>query len=113
MEGIRVSARKVVGREKLQFIVFGLITVLAGGVSSKLFAAPQGIGEQGREQSAQETRSSGPCAAGDYFGLGITGPAASRAGRESGNLNTKPGRFGIPSNQRLYSSLAVFGDPDI
>src|SRR5216684_7993300 len=54
MEGIRVPARKVVGRERLQFIVFGLITVLAGGVSSKLFAAPQGIREQGQEQSAQE-----------------------------------------------------------
>ena len=54
MEGIRVCARKVVGRERLQFIVFGLITVLAGGVSSKLFATPQGIDEQGREQSAQD-----------------------------------------------------------
>src|ERR1700681_979019 len=54
MEGIRVPARKVVGREGLQFIVFGLITVLAGGVSSKLFAAPQAIREQGQEQSAQE-----------------------------------------------------------
>ena len=54
MEGIRVPARKVVGRERLQFIVFGLIAVFAGGVSSKLFAAPQGIDEQGPEQSAQE-----------------------------------------------------------
>jgi hypothetical protein len=54
MEGICVSARKVVGRVKLQFIVFGLITVLAGGVSSRLFAAPRGIREQGQEQSAQE-----------------------------------------------------------
>ena len=54
MEGIRVPARTVVERERLQFIVFGLITVLAGGVSSKLFAAAQGIGEQGQEQSAQE-----------------------------------------------------------
>jgi hypothetical protein len=53
MEGICVPARNVVGRERLQFIVFGLITVLAGGVSSKLFAASQGIDEQGREQSAQ------------------------------------------------------------
>jgi hypothetical protein len=52
MEGIRVPARKVVERERLQFIVFGLITVLAWGLSSKLFAAPQGIDEQG--QSAQE-----------------------------------------------------------
>src|SRR5712671_567373 len=54
MEGIRVLARKIVGRERLQLIVFGLITVLAGGVSSKLFAAPQVIDEQGREQSAQD-----------------------------------------------------------
>ena len=54
MEGIRVPARKVVGRERLQFIVFGLIAVFAGGVSSKPFAAPQGIDEQGPEQSAQE-----------------------------------------------------------
>jgi hypothetical protein len=54
MEGIRVPARQVVGRERLQFIVFGLIIVFAGGVSSKLFAAPQGIREQGREQSAPE-----------------------------------------------------------
>ena len=54
MEGIRVRSRKIVGREMLQFIVVGLITVLAGGVSSKLFGAPQEIREQGREQSAQE-----------------------------------------------------------
>jgi hypothetical protein len=54
MKRIRVPARRVVGRERLQCIVFGLITLLAGGVSSKLFAAPQGIREQGREQSAQE-----------------------------------------------------------
>jgi hypothetical protein len=54
MEDIRVPARKVVGRERLQFIVFGLITVLAGSVSSKLFAAPQGIDEQGQETSVQE-----------------------------------------------------------
>ena len=54
MQGIRVPARNVVGRERLQFIVFGLITVLAGGVSSRLFAAPRGIRERGQEQSAQE-----------------------------------------------------------
>jgi hypothetical protein len=53
MEGICVSARKVVGREKVQFILFALITVLAGDVSSKLLAASQVIDEQGREQSAQ------------------------------------------------------------
>jgi hypothetical protein len=54
MEGIRVPARKAIGRERLQFIVFGLILVLAGGVSSRLFAAPRGIREQGQEQSAEE-----------------------------------------------------------
>ena len=54
MKGIRVPRRKVGGREWLQFIVFVLIAVLAGGVSSKLLAAPQGVREQGREQSAQE-----------------------------------------------------------
>jgi len=54
MEGIRVVARKVIGREWLQFSVFGLITMLAGGVSSKLFATPRGIREQGQEQSSQE-----------------------------------------------------------
>jgi hypothetical protein len=53
MEGICVSARKVVGSLYLQFIVFGLITVLGGSVSSRLFAAPRGIREQGQEQSAQ------------------------------------------------------------
>jgi hypothetical protein len=54
MEGIRVLARMVIGRERRQLIVFGLIMVLAGGVSSRLFAAPRGIREQGQEQSAQE-----------------------------------------------------------
>jgi hypothetical protein len=60
MEGIRVPTRKIVGRERLQFIVFGLITVLGGGVSSKLFAAPQEIREQGRAQSAQEREAPAP-----------------------------------------------------
>ena len=46
MEGIRFPVRKGVGRKSLQFIVFGLIAVLAGGVSPNLFAAPQRIGEQ-------------------------------------------------------------------
>src|ERR1700685_3610701 len=50
MEGIRFPVRKSVGRKSLQSIVFGLIAVLAGGVSTNLFAAPQRIGEQ--EQSA-------------------------------------------------------------
>jgi hypothetical protein len=53
MEAIPIPTRNLIRREKLQFIVFGLITVLAGGVSSKLLAAPQGIDEQGRQRSAQ------------------------------------------------------------
>ena len=52
MEGICFPVRKGVGRKSLQFIVFGLIAVLAGGVSPNLFAAPQKIEEQGQEQSA-------------------------------------------------------------
>ncbi len=52
MEGIRFSVWKVVGRKSLRFIGFGLIAVLAGGVSSNLFAAPQRTGGQGQEQSA-------------------------------------------------------------
>ena len=58
MEGIRVPARKVLGRERLQLIILGLITVIVGSVSSKLFAAPRGIDEQGREQSVQEREAS-------------------------------------------------------
>ena len=53
MEGIRFPVRKGVGRRSLRFIVFGLMTVLFGRVSPKLFAAPQRIGGQGQEQSAQ------------------------------------------------------------
>jgi hypothetical protein len=60
MEGIRVPTRKVAGCERLRFIVFGLITVLAGGVSSKLSAATQGIDEQGQEQSAREREAQVP-----------------------------------------------------
>ena len=65
MEGIRVPARKVIGRERLQLIVFGLIMVLAAGVSSSLFAAPRGIREQGQEQSVQDREAPvpGPLAA--------------------------------------------------
>src|SRR5579872_6947596 len=60
MEDIRFPMRKGVGRKSLQFIVFGLIAVLAGGVSPKLFAAPQKIDEQGQfaqasGQMGQET----------------------------------------------------------
>jgi outer membrane protein TolC len=52
MEGIRFRVWKGVGRKSLQSTVFGLIAMLAGGVSPNLFAAPQRIGEQGQEQSA-------------------------------------------------------------
>jgi len=54
MDGIRVPVQRVVWRERLQFIVFGLITVVAGDVSSKLFATPQGLRDQGKDESAQE-----------------------------------------------------------
>jgi hypothetical protein len=60
MEGIRIPARKLVGRERLEFIVLGLIAVLAVGVSSKLFAASQGIREQGQEQSVREREAQTP-----------------------------------------------------
>jgi cobalt-zinc-cadmium efflux system outer membrane protein len=53
MEGIRFPVWNVVERKCLQFIVLVIVGVLAGGVSSKLFAAPQGIGEQRQEQSGQ------------------------------------------------------------
>jgi outer membrane protein, heavy metal efflux system len=52
MEGIRFPVWNVVGRKSSRFIAFALIAVLAGGVSSMLFAAPQGISEQRQEQSA-------------------------------------------------------------
>jgi len=55
MEDIRFLAWKGVGRISFPSIVFGLIAVLAGGVSPNLFATPQRIGEQGREQSTQAT----------------------------------------------------------
>jgi cobalt-zinc-cadmium efflux system outer membrane protein len=54
MEDIRFPVRKSVGRKSLQSIAFGLIAVLADGVSPNLFAAPQKIDEQG-----QTTRASG------------------------------------------------------
>jgi cobalt-zinc-cadmium efflux system outer membrane protein len=53
MEGIRFPVWKIVRRKSLQFIVFGAIAVLSGGISSKVFAAPQRIGGQEQEQSAQ------------------------------------------------------------
>ena len=51
MEGTRFSLSRA-GSARLRFLACGLLTVLAGGVS-KLYAAPQGIIEQGPEQSAQ------------------------------------------------------------
>ena len=53
MEAIRFSVWKCFRRKGLRFIVLGFIAVFAGGVSSMLFAAPQGIGEQRKEQSVQ------------------------------------------------------------
>ena len=52
MEGIRFPVRKGVVRKSLQFIVFGLIAALAGGVSTNLFAAPPQIDEQGQSTQA-------------------------------------------------------------
>ena len=52
MEGIRFLVWKGVGRKSLQSIVFGLIAVLAGGVSPNLLAAPQRIDEQGQSTQA-------------------------------------------------------------
>ena len=77
MEGIRVPARKDIGRERLQLIAFGLIMVLAGGVSSRLFAAPRGIPEQGQEQSAQEREAEVAAARADVFR--IAGEVAAEA----------------------------------
>jgi cobalt-zinc-cadmium efflux system outer membrane protein len=54
MEGIRFPVRKGAGRKSLQFILFGLIAVLAGGVPPNVFAAPQKIDEQ-----VQSTQASG------------------------------------------------------
>jgi cobalt-zinc-cadmium efflux system outer membrane protein len=53
MERIYVRIWKVVLRMSLRFGVFGLIAALVGGVSSKLFAAPQATDLQRQEQSAQ------------------------------------------------------------
>jgi cobalt-zinc-cadmium efflux system outer membrane protein len=52
MEGTRFSLCRA-GSQRLRFIVCGILTVLAGGVSSKLYAAPQGIIEQGPGQSGE------------------------------------------------------------
>ena len=52
MEGIRFRVWKGVGCKSLQSTVFGLIAVLAGGVSPNLFAAPQKIDEQGQSTLA-------------------------------------------------------------
>ena len=53
MEAIRFPMWKVVRRKRLGFIAFGILAMLAGGVSSKLFATPQESGEQGQEQSTR------------------------------------------------------------
>jgi cobalt-zinc-cadmium efflux system outer membrane protein len=53
MEGICFSLRRIAGSERLLRVVFGLITVLVSGASSKLLAAPQGTHEQVQEQSVQ------------------------------------------------------------
>jgi outer membrane protein TolC len=52
MKGIHIPVRKGVGHKSVQCIVFGLIAMLAGGVTQNLFGAPQRIGEQGQERSA-------------------------------------------------------------
>ena len=53
MEAIRISVWKFVRCKYLQLIVLVVVGMLAGAVSSQLFAAPQKIGEQPQEQSAQ------------------------------------------------------------
>ena len=53
MEGICFPVWKVFRRARFQFIEFAVVAVLVCGVSSVLFAAPQGIGEHRQEQSAQ------------------------------------------------------------
>jgi cobalt-zinc-cadmium efflux system outer membrane protein len=53
MEGICFPVWKVFRRARYQFIEFAAVAALVCGVSSGLFAAPQGIGEQRQEQSAQ------------------------------------------------------------
>ena len=53
MEGFRFPVWKFVTYQYLQLIVLVVVAVLAGPVSSQLLAAPQSIGEQPQEQSAQ------------------------------------------------------------
>src|SRR5258706_8580955 len=53
MEATRFPVWKFVKCKYLQLIVLVVVAVLAGAVSSKLLAAPQEIGEQPQEQSAQ------------------------------------------------------------
>ena len=53
MEAIRFPVWKVVMRKYLQVIVLMVVAVLAGSVCSKLFAAPQGIGERRQEHPAR------------------------------------------------------------
>jgi hypothetical protein len=52
MEGVRFLTCRVAGRNCSRLIVFGILAMLAGGVSSKLFAAPQETGGQGLKESA-------------------------------------------------------------
>jgi len=52
MERIRFPGWTVVGQRSLLLMVFEVIAVLVGGVSSNLFAAPQGTGQR-QEQSAE------------------------------------------------------------
>jgi cobalt-zinc-cadmium efflux system outer membrane protein len=53
MEVIRIPVWMFVRCKYLQLIVLVVVGVLAGAVSSQMFAAPQKIGEQPREQPAQ------------------------------------------------------------
>lgn len=53
MKGICFPVWKVFRRARYQFVEFAAVAALVCGVSSGLFAAPQGIGEQRQEQSAQ------------------------------------------------------------
>jgi cobalt-zinc-cadmium efflux system outer membrane protein len=52
MERIRFPGWKVLGQRSLQLMVFEVIAVLVGGVSSDLFAAAQGTGQR-QEQSVE------------------------------------------------------------
>src|SRR6266700_936277 len=53
MAGIRFPVWKVIRSKHLLLILFWVIAALAGGVSPKLFAAPQEIDANGKDQAAQ------------------------------------------------------------